>query len=323
MGYSSDVYARATATLASRRAKAEGEAAARRIRVIRKQPKALECEQRMAAAASQIAKAFLNGGDIEKTVAFVEKETTAAQQELATLIAAAGEKGTDFSPVYTCPECEDTGYVGPKVCRCLASLLAVYASEELSSTTGMKLSSFDEIDLTLYTDDCRRAMQRVFDDCRDYAAHFDTKSESLLLFGPTGTGKTHAALAIADAAVNRGYSVVYGPATTLFHKMEREHFDHVPGNTEETLLSCDLLVLDDLGTEMSTAFTVSCLYDILNGRMMAGLPTIISTNLSAGDWAARYGDAIASRVLGTYYPLPFKANDVRQAKLERRLASEY
>ncbi len=322
MGYSREIYLRAADELAHRRQQAEMHALARRTRILQKQPKAADCERRMAASAAKIAHIVLAGGDVKKALATAQAENEQAQKELAALIAAAGETGTDFSPVYTCPLCEDTGFNGNGLCTCHKALLARYACEELSKTTGMKLTDFDSIDLGFYSDDVRSHMQDVFDFCRAYGEQFDLSVDSLLLFGPTGIGKTHAALAIAQLATERGFSVIYGPTPTLLRKLEKEHFGRAEGNTEEALLDCDLLILDDLGTEMSTAFTNAALYDILNGRMLAGLPTIISTNLTAADWAPRYGDAIASRVLGTYVSLHFMGDDIRQAKLERRLSGE-
>lgn len=322
MGYNRDVCLRAAEELSRRRQKAAAEAIARRKRVLEKQPAAADCERRMAASAAKIAQVVLSHGDVEAALAAAQKENQQAQEELAAYIAAAGEQGRDFSPLYVCPLCEDTGYKGTKICQCQTALLAKYAGEALSKSSGMQLASFEDIDLSYYDDDARNRMANNFAFCKAYGEQFDTRADSLLLFGPTGTGKTHAALAVARLATEKGFSVIYGPAQTLFRKLEREHFRGEEGETEEALLTCDLLVLDDVGTEMTTAFTNACLYDMLNGRMLAGLPTIISTNLTPSDWGARYGEAVASRVLGTFEPLSFAANDVRQAKLERRLSGE-
>ena len=322
MGYSREVYDRANGELARRRQAAEREADARRARVIEKQPAALECEKQMRESVGKVARAVLAGGNAEKTLAVIRAENEQAQKDLAACIAAAGEQGTDFSPVYTCPLCSDTGRVGNKPCTCLNELLARYACEALSASLKMSLSSFEEMDLSYYKDDVRAHMESILAFCRDYTAQFSTHNDSLLMSGPTGTGKTHTALAIARGVTEQGFAVVYGPVPSLLRKLEREHFGKAEGDTQETLLTCDLLVLDDLGTEMSTSFTNACLYDILNGRMLSGLPTIISTNLSAGELNDRYGAAITSRINGTFEPLMFAGEDIRQAKLERRLAGQ-
>lgn len=322
MGYNNTVFQLATGELSRRRQAAEREATQRRERVIEKQPAALEYERIMRQSAGKIARAFLAGGDMQKALAEIQKENEEAQEHLAACIAAAGEPGTDFSPVYTCPLCEDTGFVHGKMCSCLSRLLATYAGKELSRSTGMKPMSFDTLDETLYEEEDRDYMHQLITHFREYGEHFDRDSDSLLLFGPTGTGKTHFALSIAGMAIERGFSVVYGPIQTLFRKLEKEHFGRAEGDTLETLLSCDLLVLDDVGTERNNAFTISCLYDILNSRMIEGLPTIISTNLTAADWSDRYGEAIASRVLGTYDPWEFPGKDIRLTKMKRRNSSE-
>lgn len=322
MGYSREVCKRAADELSRRRQAAEREAIALKARVVKKFPQALDCENRVAAAVGRIAFAVLNNRNVDEAIAAAEKESAAAKKELAGYISAAGEKGKDFSPIYTCQKCSDTGLCNNHICDCHQALLTQYSSEELSKISGMKLVSFDDIDLSYYNEKSRARMAENFQFCRDYAEHFDTSVDSLLLYGSTGTGKTHAALAIAEAATEKGFSVIYGPVQMLMRKLEKEHFGHEEGDSEEKLLSCDLLILDDLGTEMSTSFSTAYLYNIINSRLLAGLPTIISTNCATADLVPRYGDAIASRILGTFELLCFEANDVRQAKLERRLAGE-
>lgn len=324
MSYSREVYDSAMAELARRRREAEGCAAALRERVCRAEPRAAELERRMAGSVAQVAKAVLKGGDPTETLQRVERENLAAQEELRNLLHARGEKADNFSPQYTCPICKDTGYTGRTTCACLKALLAEYAGKQLSGITGMRLTSFDEMDLRYYSDrpdalrgeSPREHMADVLEYCRAYGENFHAEAESLLLFGPTGTGKTHTALSIARLAAERGFSVVYGPVQQLLHRVEREHFGRAEGDSEETMLQCDLLILDDLGTELTTAFYTTALYSILNGRMLSGKPTVISTNLSPADWHGRYGEQIASRVLGTYQPLLFMGSDIRQAKLE-------
>ena len=276
-------------------------------------------------AAPQVAQAVLNGGDPTETVRRIERDNLAAQEELRQILAAAGEKARDFSPQYTCPLCGDTGYVGREMCSCFRALLADGAGKQLSRITGMKPARFEEMDLRYYSDlpDAERGesprehMADVLDYCRCYGENFHAQAESLLLFGTTGTGKTHTALSIARLAAERGFSVVYGPVQQLLHRVEREHFGRAEGDAEDTMIACDLLILDDLGTELTTPFYTATLYNIINGRLVRGAPTIISTNLLPADWPGRYGEQIASRVLGTYQPLLFVGRDIRQVKLEQ------
>jgi DNA replication protein DnaC len=125
-------------------------------------------------------------------------------------------------------------------------------------------------------------------------------------------GKTHLALAIAAQVVQAGYGVIYGSVGPLFHRMEQEHFGRAEGDTLTQLSECDLLVLDDLGMEFDSDFSRSCLYTILNNRLLEERPTIISTNLGFAALKNRYGDQIASRIGGGFEPLLCVGKDIRQ-----------
>jgi len=327
MGYSRDVYEQACAVLAHRRQKAEADAAELRARVCREHPEASEWERRMQAGAAKIAQIILAGGDVTAAMKQVQDENLQMQANLRELLASLGETATDFSPRYTCEKCHDTGRLEHSPCECMRALLAEFAAKRLSEISGMKLTRLSDMDLSFYSDEVlpelgrspREHMQSVLEYCRCYGEDFHPGAESLLLFGTTGTGKTHASLAIARTVIEQGYSVIYASAQQIFHRLEKEHFGREDGDSESVLAECDLLVLDDLGTEMTTSFTTSCLYNIINLRMLADRPTVISTNLTAADWQGRYGQALTSRVLGTFQPLWFVGADIRQAKMARRL----
>ena len=317
MAYNQEVFAAAQQTLEERRAAAEGRANALRSRMIARYPRVAQLEAEMAASTREITKAVLAGGDIDAVIADVRARNEEAQAELARLLHEAGEAADNFAPQYTCSVCGDTGYTDHGVCDCLHRLLADNAAKRLGQSSGMKLTSLDEMDLSFYKE--QLPMKRLLDFCRDYGEHFAADSDSLLLFGPTGVGKTHVSLALAKIAAEKGFTVVYGPAQQLLSRLEREHFGKAEGDTASLLTEAELLVLDDLGTELNTPFYQTALYDIINARLLTERPTIISTNLSPAELQGRYGVQIASRILGTYLPLPFKGDDIRQQKLERRL----
>lgn len=317
MAYNQEVFAAAQQTLEERRAAAEGRANALRSRMIARYPRVAQLEAEMAASTREITKAVLAGGDIDAVIADVRTRNEAAQAELSRLLHEAGEAADNFSPQYTCPVCGDTGYTDHGVCECLHRLLADNAAKRLGQSSGMKLTSLDDMDLSFYKE--QLPMKRLLDFCREYGENFAVNSDSLLLFGPTGVGKTHVSLALAKIAAEKGFTVVYGPAQQLLGRIEREHFGKAEGDTASLLTEAELLVLDDLGTELTTPFYQTALYDIINARLLTERPTIISTNLSPAELQGRYGVQIASRILGTYLPLPFKGDDIRQQKLERRL----
>ena len=326
MAYTQEMYRAAMDELARRRNAAEAEAKAFRQRMIDRYPQLIGIERGVAGAASQIARAILSGGDVDQTVEAIRQNNLALQEEMAAILASAGEDRRDFEPRYTCPLCDDTGYADGHICSCLQTLLREEASRQLSRMASMELTSFEDMTLDVYPTEIdprlgqspRDRMAGTLQYCRDYAADFSTRSPSLLVTGGTGVGKTHAVLAIAHEAAKKGFSVVYGPAGTLLGRLEKEHFGRIEGDSESTFLDCDLLVLDDLGTEFVGPFYAACLYNLVNSRLLSGRPTIISTNLGRSDLLERYGEQTASRILGAYQPLPFFGRDIRQIKAVRR-----
>ncbi len=330
VAYTREIYDEAMAELERRRNLAHAEAAALRERAIAREPRLREIENALAGASFRVARAVLDGGDVDAEVERIKEENLALQAEMAALLHAQGETAGDFEPVYVCPRCHDTGYAGGKPCACLEQLLRDAACRRLSRTSHMTLTRFEDLDLAYYPDEPdprtgispRERMRGVLDYCRCYARDFVPGAQSLLLRGPTGTGKTHVSLAIARAAAEKGCSVVYGPAQPLLRRLENEHFGRASGDSAEALEACDLLILDDLGTEYASPFTVSCVYNIINGRMLAGRSTVVSTNLSQQEMLDRYGEQTTSRITGTFQPLFFSGQDIRQLKLRERIQGE-
>jgi DNA replication protein DnaC len=163
-------------------------------------------------------------------------------------------------------------------------------------------------------------MEGVLRFCRSYAENFGTDSPSILMTGATGLGKTHLSLAIAQSAIDRGFGVIYGSAQNFMLQLERERFGRAPAGSESErhLLECDLLILDDLGAEFITPFVISTVYNLINTRLMSGLPTIISTNLTIKELEEKYSPRIVSRIIGSYRVLHFIGKDVRQLKVRMR-----
>lgn len=335
MGYSKELYEQATRTLAERRMNAQANAAALRERVIARIPRAAEIERKLAQTAIQVAGEVLKGmdgdrrGDIAVAMKQLQFQNEQLQRELADCIHAAGERADNFEPQPTCPRCGDTGYVAQRMCTCLEKLLQEGACRELSALSHMTLATFDGLDMSYYSAapdadgvSPRERMADVAAFCRAWAADFSLESPSLLLRGPAGTGKTHLSLAIAREAAAAGHAVIYGSVQRLLRQLEKEHFGREDGDSADRLEECDLLILDDLGTEFASPFYTSSLYEILNNRLLSGRPTIISTNLNQKQIQERYGVQIASRIAGCFQPLLFAGSDIRQQKLMRQLRGE-
>lgn len=327
MAYSREVYEAAMAELSRRRIDARTRAAALRDRMVAKYPRIADIENEMSSTSLLVARAVLDGGDVPQAIGRIRERNLALQKELAAILESEQCGAVNFEPQYACPACDDTGYAEGHVCDCLSNLLKEEACRKLSDMAHMRLTSLDELQLQYYPDtpdaqssmSVRQRMQGILEFCRQYAHGFSAGSKSLLLRGPTGTGKTHVSLAIARAAAEKGFSVVYGPVQMLLHQLERERFGKAEGDSERTILECDLLVLDDLGCEFGSSFTIAALYNIINTRILCGLPTIISTNLDQAQLQERYGDQIVSRINGEYIPLIFAGRDIRQILAKERM----
>lgn len=257
-------------------------------------------------------------GETERVLS-LRQTSRKLREQFDALLAENGLSRQDFLPVYDCPVCKDTGYFDGTPCACLRRLERRLSSEALSDHSPLKDCTFDNFDLSYYPAECREKMQSIFDFCRRYAHSCERGSEGILMLGGTGLGKTHLSLAIANEVLRRGMNVVYGSAASLLSKINREHFSPDAGKSLEALLDCDLLILDDLGTEVSSALTSSALYTILNDRLLAGRPTVVSTNCTLEELRKRYDDRILSRLAGNYRMLSFVGNDVRILKRSQSL----
>lgn len=251
-----------------------------------------------------------------------------AKQELTALLASSGRPADALEPHFTCKKCQDTGTFEGHTCICVHKLMQKLRREEIESLSSLSISSFDTMELRYYPntmDDklgepVRSYMSSLLAELRAYAEEFDRSSESLMLFGNAGLGKTHAALAIAGIVLEKDFDVIYVSSPDFFSKLEALHFGADPGGEEETLLQtaagADLLILDDLGTEFNSSFFLSTLYSLLNNRLGAHLPTIVTTNITDGALLEKlYTEKISSR-LSAFVPCLFAGQDIRSQKAQ-------
>ena len=249
----------------------------------------------------------------------IKANIDALLSDRAELLRAAGFAADYLQPRYQCALCNDTGYADGSPCICLKKLLAMERFEHSGLGALIRTQSFDSFDLSFYTGAERTRMEQNLEICRSYAALFDENTtRGLLLTGPTGLGKTHLSTAIARQVMEKGFDVYYVTATELFRSFEETRFareDDAAPNMRPAC--CDLLILDDLGTEPTTQYSVSCLYELLNARINREKPWIINTNLGAEELQKKYQDRIVSRLFGSSRALLFEGRDIRLQKLQR------
>ena len=323
MGYSAEVIRRARARLAEAKANRESENQQHLQHAYAELPRLREIDRQLRITMAMAAQAaFAGGGDFNKAMEQSRDRNLALQQERKLLIATHFEPGyLDDEPI--CNICGGSGYLGSNMCRCLQELCRQEQRKELTFLSAGH-EAFDQFRLDYYPDrmdpkwgvNIRHVMERTFEVCKKYALTFNERSGNLLFSGDTGLGKTFLSACIARAVADRGYSVVYESAGHLFGKLERAKFGNDEAAREEIkkYTACDLLIVDDLGTEMPGQFVTAALYSLVNDRLLEGKAMIISTNLNTEDLTRRYNPQIASRLRGSFTRVAFLGDDIRVKK---------
>ncbi len=327
MGYGAKIYQAACQELEIRRRQAEETAQDNLERFFEKCPRAREIRREMGRNGANAAIAVLSGGNVREQLTQMKEQGLALKEEYDRLLAEHHVTQSDVTPQYQCSRCKDTGFVDGRMCQCLKNLQRQMAFQRLSMDAPLENSTFEEFSLEYYREDEKayRQMEKVLAACKRYADNFRADSPSFLFWGGTGLGKTHLSLAIAGKAIEKGFGVVYGSAQSFAVALERERFLREQDMAEDAdvqsqLTDCDLLILDDLGTEASSNYVKSAFYDIINSRMMKNKPTLISTNLTMKDLEKRYTPRFTSRIAGYYSKVQFLGNDVRLQKRRRKTA---
>lgn len=325
--YSKKTIETANAILLQRRQKARQEAAQRQAELYRQHPRLGEYDRQLRGLTRSIALAAISG-EAEETEGIMDR-IRRVQEERRKLLDSLGLPRDILEPQYQCPLCKDTGTVEGRRCQCMEALLRAESCRGLPSVILDGRSTFDTFDLRYYPEapdqsgrSPRKTMAAILQRCRDYADHFSTASESLLFLGRTGLGKTHLSLAIAGQTASQGAAVLYSSAQGIIDRYERVRFDRSPTAEDRDFVQmaprCDLLVIDDLGSEFSTTFSQSVFYNLLNERITAGLPVILSTNLTLEQLNTTYNERIASRVLCGCTSYSFAGKDIRFLKQAER-----
>ena len=328
MSLDGKLLAKAKQALEARRRRNEAEFVRRQLQVYEKSPEVKAIDIDIRTGMLGVISAALSGdGRAEEKVARIGEDNLYLQEKRRQALVRAGFPADYLDEKPLCEKCGDSGFIGTEPCSCLMELYRKVQAKELSSLFGIGDRRFENFSLHWYDDtrdpatgtSTREHMHAVFTACKKYADSFGDKSGNLLLTGAPGLGKTFLSACIAGTVSEKGFSVVYAEAGKLFSDFEAAHFskgddaDAAKAEVRRYTL-CDLLIFDDLGTEMTTAFTVSALYELINTRLNAGKKTVINTNLSVSDISARYSPQIASRLAGEYQVLPFFGKDIRILK---------
>ena len=293
----------------NRRAEARAKAEQRAYEVRMRSPEIARIDEELEKTGPMIFKYAVSGQDI----APLKERNQSLVATRRRLIASLGlpEDYTDVK--YTCATCKDTGFLeNTKACSCFRALL--YKENIKASGMGRLIEeqSFDNFDLSVYAYDpsVSAKMQNVLNSAKEFAYGFAKHKgrKNLLLMGNTGTGKTHISTSVAKVLIEGGYYVLYDSAQNIVSAFENDKFRSGYGAyapEADKYLECDLLIIDDLGTEFVNQFTVSCLYNLFTTRRNRGLSTIISTNLAPAELASKYEGRIYSRIVGMDYNVLF------------------
>lgn len=276
-------------------------------------PALKELDKQLAACGPALVKVVMSKD--RQALEALEKENRALQEQRRRLLEENGYRPDEDEPAYACSACRDSGYIGLKLCDCVRRRVAVERYTTTGLGKGLFGKTFDSFSLRYYTGEDKPHMETVLSICRSYAERFDENARPLLFVGKTGLGKTHLSAAIAMTVAQKGYDVLYETAQKLFDRYEAARFGRDGSGMLERYESCDLLLIDDLGTECASQYTSATFFNLLNTRLLNGKPIIINTNLNRPQLEKAYGERVLSRLLGEFRVLRFVGTDVRMQKV--------
>lgn len=327
------IYEKASKIISERKQKREEELRRRRSEVFEKVPRIMEIEAELDRYGIRMLNLIANGEcDETRAVSGIMAQNKEFVKERERLLTVHGyDKGyLEIAP--QCSICADSGFDGAKLCVCMQREIMACALREANLSLKMADQTFDNFSLSYYSDSfvpeygCspRENMQAILRECISYAENFDHADENLLLCGGCGLGKTFLSSAIANKLIADGRDVLYVSCNALFPILEDMHFGREVSESSEYIVKklndCELLILDDLGSEFVTQFTSAELFRIINNRLISGGRMIISTNLNRSMLQKTYNERIASRITGSFSILEFLGEDIRKIKkLEGKL----
>ncbi len=322
MGYNKENFKRIREAYATKHLIAEAAAKVREIEIHALLPEVAAIDRELAETGVALMGASLMSAPArEKKLEELRRRNGELNEKRNRLLFDAGYPASYTDVKYECKQCADSGYVGTRMCECMRRDLILAGYESSGIAHLLRTQTFDSFSPDYYKEDEKayRNIEYVLGVVKEYAEQFEpSKAQNLAFFGGTGLGKTHLSSAIARTVIDRGFDVLYVSAIELVSSFEAEQFGKgvLHGEITDKFFDCDLLIIDDLGTEMSNTFTQSTLYNVLNIRINKKAPTIISTNCDQKELMKKYNERIASRIFGEFRPLLFLGADIRMQKIK-------
>lgn len=290
-------------------------------------PRLMEIDKAISSISVSQAKKLIDGD--ETALPNLHRQLQALTSEKKQLLREHGYPDNYFEPPYTCPDCKDTGYIGSQKCHCFtqAAIDLVYTQSNIRHI--LDIENFEHFSYEYYSNnDINPATKQsslttavnAVRDCLSFIKTFDQEFRNLFFYGDTGVGKTYLSNCVAKRLLDSGHSVIYFTASSLFDILGKNTFsrEHGASGDYQNIFECDLLIIDDLGTELSNTFTVSQFFLCLNERILRRKSTIISTNLALEQLAETYSERTFSRISSSYTMIKLFGNDIRLQKKRKR-----
>lgn len=284
-------------------------------------PEYLQVDHSISSLSVAKAKRLLEGD--ENATAFLHAEISALSNKKKEMLTKAGYPADYLDPIYDCPHCKDTGFVQGEKCSCFKQAIINLLYEQSNIKEMLKEENFSKLSMEYYIGEDLERFSQAVEGSKKFVEDFHLDYQNLFFYGTVGTGKSFLSNCIAKELMDKGYSVIYFSSLKLFETLSKMTFEH--RNKEELsyiyddLYNCDLLIIDDLGTELTNSFVASCLFSCLNERHLRKNPTIISTNLSLEELSNRYSERIFSRITSYFNLYKLTGQDIRMHK--KRIAN--
>ena len=279
-------------------------------------PQYRQLEEMMGSLSVSRAHALIEGDT--QTAAQLKARFHALSEQKKILLTNAGLDENYLAPVYDCPDCKDTGYINSEKCHCFRQMEISLLYEQSNIEEMIEKENFATLSYEYYKGEDLKRFEDAVNISKDFVANFKNHYQNLFFYGTVGTGKSFLSGCIAKELLGKGYSVIYFSAVGLFESLARYSFDTKSKeplyNFCKDLYNCDLVIIDDLGTEVTNSFVTSQLFGLLNERHLGGKSTIISTNLSLEELRDRYSDRIFSRITSNYAICKLTGPDIRIRK---------